>query len=110
MPDAPAPLEILKIAINGLLVTWHPPLRSNGFVVDMYCIEIVDASIARDDSNYQHIAGIASVNGEESSLSKWHRIIKHKTTDFLQRYITGLEPGRPYVSRVRACNKVVIVL
>ena len=43
VPDQPDPVEIIKVSTNGLLLHWHPPLRSNGFPVEFYQLELVEA-------------------------------------------------------------------
>lgn len=41
-PEAPSVVEILKIATNGMLISWLPPPSENGAPVDHYQLEIVD--------------------------------------------------------------------
>jgi hypothetical protein len=43
VPDIPDPLEICKVTTNGVLLQWHPPLRTNGRKVDYYQLEVIDA-------------------------------------------------------------------
>ncbi len=42
-PEQPPPLEVIKITTNGLLLTWHAPLRNNGHEIEHYQIELIDA-------------------------------------------------------------------
>jgi len=46
VPDIPEPLQICKVTTNGILLQWHPPLRTNGRRVDHYQLEIIDARSA----------------------------------------------------------------
>ena len=43
VPDIPDPLQICKVTTNGVLLQWHPPLRTNGKKVDHYQLEVIDA-------------------------------------------------------------------
>jgi hypothetical protein len=36
VPNAPPPVEILKITTNGLLLSWHPPKNDNGKYMLLY--------------------------------------------------------------------------
>ena len=36
---------------------------------------------------------------------RWHRLIKHRNVAVLEKYLMGLEPGRPYFFRVQAHNE-----
>ncbi len=42
-PEPPSPIEVIKITTNGLLLTWHAPVRDNGHALDFYQIELIDA-------------------------------------------------------------------
>jgi hypothetical protein len=174
--EAPLPLEVRKVSVNGMVLTWFPPKRDNGFPIDFYQLEIADYHavsgtgdrstpfivLAQDEQDppepadgedlpappsptQQHsrssqrtfalnIRGIVSEHGEEAQLeklsptrrartlasrkkkeseaasqggvSKYYRLVKHKQLDLLMKYITGLEPHRLYLARVRAHNEL----
>jgi hypothetical protein len=40
--EAPLPLEVRKISVNGMVFTWFPPKRDNGFPIDFYQLELAD--------------------------------------------------------------------
>lgn len=175
MPEKPAPMEVIKVTTNGLLLTWQPPIRNNGYPVDFYQIEILEEAkylekkksrpntahrsrsrpgtagdkkkqISFDETQNkgeendggeavaasgdltlsQEGALLAAATGGESPTAaaaaadgglddnpkgenkrKSHRVVKHLNVDHRFRYLTGLEPFRPYVMRTRAFNKVL---
>lgn len=39
-PDAPPAVELIKVARNGLVITWRPPVWDNGAKIDNYVIEM----------------------------------------------------------------------
>lgn len=45
-----------------------------------------------------------SLVAQQGGVSKMHRVVKHKDVMHLYKYLTGLEPGRPYRVRIRAHN------
>eukprot|EP01040_Poterioochromonas_malhamensis_P008571 gene8571-9274_t len=51
--EAPLPVEVRKVAINGLVLMWFPPKRDNGHAIDYYQLEIAD---------YHSIHGMISTN------------------------------------------------
>jgi hypothetical protein len=47
VPEAPLPVEIVKVSINGLLLRWEAPARDNGHVIDHYELEIMDEQMQK---------------------------------------------------------------
>ena len=45
-PDAPPPVEVLKITTNGIVIGWNNPMRDNGAPVDMFQLEVIDSETA----------------------------------------------------------------
>lgn len=141
VPDQPFPLEIIKVNTNGILVHWLEPTRCNGYDVDHYQLEVIDADLMssiynksksflehsrKETSPIDHLSqrfGIEDPNNDDLSLSskrssrfseyrqeggtsKRHRIMKHKKINDRYRFVTGLNPNKPYLLRIRAHNNV----
>lgn len=72
VPDIPDPLQICKVTTNGVLLQWHPPLRTNGRKVDHYQLEVIDARSAGNVEVVQQEevpvpAAVATIGGNKVS-------------------------------------------
>ena len=69
VPDIPDPLQICKVTTNGVLLQWHPPLRTNGRKVDHYQLEVIDArstgSVEGAPQEEEEAMGENKLNNEE---------------------------------------------
>lgn len=67
-PDAPPPLEIVKVSVNGLFLKWDPPLRDNGFPIDHYLLEVADDQLVGFTATLD--ASLLDDRGEENRPMK----------------------------------------
>lgn len=130
-PTTPPPLELLRVSINSLFVTWFPSEFDNGLRIDCYEIDIRPMTDSDEDQNdfKSHLKthaellaeGIGEMTLEEKLAAKaakkaqfdkakagerLRRLIKHKDVADLQRTVIGLEPFMMYKLKVRAHNEL----
>lgn len=132
-PTKPAPLELIRITVNALFVTWFPPDFDNGLRVDFYEIDL--RPMSDNDDDYEqlttNIKGVEEIKAEREHhrhmtaeekavdrarknaeleksklVTRLKRLIKHSTTNCLQSNILGLEPGMQYRLKLRAHNEL----
>lgn len=100
VPNAPSGLELLRVSVNGIFVTWFPPDYDNGARVDYYELDLRPMSADDDDGKeevvaeeYEEELKAREETAEErqkaraehkkqvdamKSQNKFHRRIKHK--------------------------------
>ncbi len=71
-PESPLPLEIRKVSVNGVMLTWFKPKRDNGHAIDHYQIEVADShTIETGQLNKDHLyADTADPDDEDEMDAK----------------------------------------
>lgn len=133
VPSEPSKVELLKVNKNGLVVSWHAPLIDNGCKVVLYQLEMTDREpMVEDDCDEDDLSVEVSVAHSEGGVSidassiassslatrsqgqkemkdadgGWHRLVKHRQVDVLEKYLMGLEFERKYYFRCQCKNEV----
>ena len=61
-PDAPPPVEVLKITTNGIVLGWNNPLRDNGAPVDLFQLEVIDSETALNHIKDEEERGVNNIS------------------------------------------------
>lgn len=131
IPSTPAAVELMRVSINGLFITWFPSEFNNGARIDHYEIDLrpmTDVYEIEDTRNLETFDEVednegfsneedgstlvqprTSLSGEakRSSVSdRYRRLVRHTTVSDMGRFLIGLEPLLPYKLRIRAHNEL----
>lgn len=111
------------------MIHWHPPQHENGGPVLVYQLEMTDQNMTGgdqyadtdsedEDESRSESSMVSATSLGSSSLvdnipnedkindgNKWHRVIKHRDTTSLNKYVMGLETYHDYYFRVICKNE-----
>jgi hypothetical protein len=129
VPSTPAAVELVRVSINGLYITWFPSEFNNGARIDHYEIDLrpmtdsyeADVSVKEFDEREEDEEADATDNEENltskllaaaetkarpSVSDRFRRMIRHTTLSEMYRFVIGLEPHLPYKLRIRSHNEL----
>ena len=126
-PDAPVGVELLRVSVNGIFITWFPVPYDNGARVDYYEIDLrpmtdddEDRGVTADEHEEERIQGREETHEQRmaakaahkaqldamKSQDRFRRLVKHKNVHKLEKTIIGLQPNHLYKVKVRAHNEL----
>ena len=126
-PDPSVGVELLRVSINGIFITWFGAPYDNGARVDYYEIDLrpmtdndEDRGVDADEHEEERIKGREETYEQRmvakaahkaqidamKSQDRLRRLIKHKGVHKLEKTIIGLQPGQLYKVKVRAHNEL----
>ena len=68
VPDKMPPIELLKVAKNGLYLNWHPPAYTNGSKISLYQIELRSAIPGEDLNDDGTLKTLAQMRIPDKSM------------------------------------------